>query len=117
MYCTGGIRCEKYSSYLLEQGIDTVYHLDGGIIAYLAAIPEAQSLWRGSCFIFDERVALKHDLSPDEDILMCYGCGNPTTPQDRALPSFSADQMHCRWCDGRKEYALHKTGTPAQKNA
>ncbi|MAR56206.1 MAG: hypothetical protein CMM93_03390 [Rickettsiales bacterium] len=108
MYCTGGIRCEKYSSYLLDQGIDTVYHLEGGIIAYLADMAESESLWRGSCFIFDERVALRHDLTPDPDILMCYGCGNPTTPEDRALPSFTADQMHCRWCDDRKAYGKAK---------
>ncbi len=62
MYCTGGIRCEKYSSYLVAQGFSKVYHLHGGILAYLEQIPTAQSLWRGSCFVFDERVAVGHGL-------------------------------------------------------
>lgn len=63
MYCTGGIRCEKYSAYLVAQGFGHVYHLHGGILAYLEQIPPAQSLWRGSCFVFDERVALGHGLA------------------------------------------------------
>jgi UPF0176 protein len=62
MYCTGGIRCEKYSAYLLGQGFSEVYHLEGGILAYLEQIPAAQSLWQGECFVFDERVALSHGL-------------------------------------------------------
>jgi UPF0176 protein len=62
MFCTGGIRCEKASAYLLAQGFDQVYHLKGGILRYLEGIPEAESRWRGECFVFDERVALGHDL-------------------------------------------------------
>lgn len=64
MYCTGGIRCEKYSSYLVSLGFTEVYHLHGGILAYLEQIPEAHSLWRGSCFVFDERVSVGHGLAP-----------------------------------------------------
>lgn len=63
MFCTGGIRCEKASSYLLSQGFAEVYHLKGGILKYLEDIPEAQSLWRGECFVFDQRIALGHGLS------------------------------------------------------
>ncbi|MGL5167598.1 MAG: rhodanese-related sulfurtransferase [Afipia sp.] len=63
MFCTGGIRCEKASSYLLSQGFEEVYHLKGGILKYLEDIPEAQSLWRGECFVFDQRVALGHGLT------------------------------------------------------
>ena len=63
MFCTGGIRCEKASSYLLSQGFDEVYHLKGGILKYLEDIPQEQSLWRGECFVFDGRVALGHGLS------------------------------------------------------
>lgn len=63
MYCTGGIRCEKYSAYLLTQGFERVYHLRGGILAYLEQIPESQSLWQGSCFVFDERVSVGHGLT------------------------------------------------------
>jgi UPF0176 protein len=63
MFCTGGIRCEKASAYLLSQGFGEVYHLKGGILAYLAAVPEAESRWRGGCFVFDGRVALGHGLA------------------------------------------------------
>lgn len=63
MFCTGGIRCEKASSYLLSQGFTEVYHLKGGILKYLEEIPENESLWRGECFVFDQRIALGHGLS------------------------------------------------------
>jgi UPF0176 protein len=64
MFCTGGIRCEKASAYLLAQGFNEVYHLKGGILRYLEGVPEAESRWRGECFVFDERVALGHGLRP-----------------------------------------------------
>jgi UPF0176 protein len=63
MYCTGGIRCEKASSYLLSHGFEQVYHLKGGILNYLESVPQAQTLWQGECFVFDERVALGHGLT------------------------------------------------------
>ena len=63
MFCTGGIRCEKASSYLISRGFETVYHLKGGILEYLETIPEAESRWRGECFVFDQRVALGHGLT------------------------------------------------------
>lgn len=66
MFCTGGIRCEKSTSFLVSQGVDEVYHLKGGILGYLAAIPPDQSLWQGSCFVFDERGGLDHGLVPSE---------------------------------------------------
>ena len=73
MFCTGGIRCEKASAYLLSHGFAEVYHLKGGILKYLEAVPESESRWRGECFVFDERVALGHNLrerrtesAPDE---------------------------------------------------
>jgi UPF0176 protein len=62
MFCTGGIRCEKASAYLLSRGFAEVYHLKGGILKYLEAVPESESRWRGECFVFDERIALGHDL-------------------------------------------------------
>jgi len=64
MFCTGGIRCEKASAYLLAQGFEDVVHLKGGILKYLETVPEQQSRWRGGCFVFDERVALGHGLRP-----------------------------------------------------
>ena len=62
MFCTGGIRCEKATSYLKERGLESVFHLKGGILQYLECIPEAESRWRGECFVFDSRVSVKHDL-------------------------------------------------------
>src|SRR5690606_10461178 len=62
MYCTGGIRCERYSAYLMSLGYTHVYHLHGGILAYLEQSPEAESLWEGTCFVFDERVSVGHGL-------------------------------------------------------
>jgi UPF0176 protein len=67
MFCTGGIRCEKASAYLLAQGFAEVYHLRGGILRYLEAVPETESRWRGECFVFDERVALGHGLTTRDD--------------------------------------------------
>jgi UPF0176 protein len=69
MFCTGGIRCEKASSYLLSQGFEEVYHLKGGILKYLEDIPQDQSLWRGECFVFDQRVALGHGLIEREKLV------------------------------------------------
>jgi len=64
MYCTGGIRCEKATAYLLHQGFKNVFHLEGGILKYLETVPEKDSLWQGTCFVFDERETLDHDLKP-----------------------------------------------------
>jgi UPF0176 protein len=68
MFCTGGIRCEKASSYLLSRGFADVYHLQGGILKYLEEIPEAETRWRGECFVFDQRVALGHGLVESQSI-------------------------------------------------
>ncbi len=71
MYCTGGIRCEKYSAYLLTRGFSEIYHLKGGILAYLATTPPEQSLWQGACYVFDARVAVGHGLAKSEGVVMC----------------------------------------------
>lgn len=68
MFCTGGIRCEKASAYLLSKGFEEVYHLRGGILRYLEIVPEEESLFEGSCFVFDERVGIDHDLEPTPDV-------------------------------------------------
>jgi UPF0176 protein len=81
MFCTGGIRCEKATSYLLSQGFENVYHLQGGILKYLEEIPAAQSQWEGECFVFDDRVAVTHGLEPGTHQL-CWGCGNPISQSD-----------------------------------
>ena len=82
MFCTGGIRCEKSTAYLKEQGFEEVYHLDGGILKYLEEVPEAESLWRGDCFVFDNRVTVKHNLTPGEYDL-CHGCRHPIDAEDK----------------------------------
>jgi UPF0176 protein len=90
MFCTGGIRCEKASSLLRSQGFEQVYHLQGGILNYLAQVPAAESLWQGECFVFDERVAVGQDLAAGSYGL-CEGCGHPipTTGKDAAVHSSS----------------------------
>lgn len=84
MFCTGGIRCEKYSSYLKEQGFDKVYHLKGGVLKYLEEIPKEESKWQGDCYVFDERVAVDHDLQATGDVENCGGCGGPIWTKHRA---------------------------------
>ena len=80
MFCTGGIRCEKASSYLLSRGFEEVFHLKGGILKYLEVVPEAESTFRGECFVFDERVAVTHGLKPGQSQL-CRACRNPMVPE------------------------------------
>ena len=82
MFCTGGIRCEKATSYLLKAGFQNVHHLQGGILKYLEEVPRKESLWEGECFVFDKRVALNHKLLPGVHRL-CHACGMPLTPDER----------------------------------
>ncbi|MGY0399282.1 MAG: oxygen-dependent tRNA uridine(34) hydroxylase TrhO [Ostreibacterium sp.] len=76
MFCTGGIRCEKSTAYMKKQGFDEVYHLEGGILQYLENVPKEESLWQGECFVFDNRVAVNHDLEPGQ-YDQCYACRMP----------------------------------------
>ena len=82
MFCTGGIRCEKASSYMKNQGFENVLHLRGGILKYFESVPEDQSMWNGECFVFDDRVSVKHDLSQGT-YDMCHGCRMPITKEDK----------------------------------
>ena len=84
MFCTGGIRCEKATAYMRSQGFKDVYHLEGGILKYLEVVPEDQSLWRGECFIFDERIALEHGVTPG-DYGQCPRCGYPVRRDAEAV--------------------------------
>ena len=81
MFCTGGIRCEKASSYMMSEGFDEVYHLEGGILKYLEEVPLEESLWQGECFVFDQRVAIKHSLEVGEHD-QCYACRYPLSQED-----------------------------------
>lgn len=87
MFCTGGIRCEKSTAYLLEQGFDEVYHLKGGVLKYLEEVPKEQSLWRGECFVFDNRVAVDHDLNVGS-YDQCHGCRHPITEAQKNSPHY-----------------------------
>ena len=96
MFCTGGIRCEKATSYLKERGINDVFHLKGGILQYLENIPEAESRWRGECFVFDYRVSVKHDLKLGEYEL-CFACRWPVNSTGRSSSNFVAG-ISCDHC-------------------
>jgi len=100
MFCTGGIRCEKATSYLLEQGFDEVYHLRGGILKYLEEIPEASSHWEGECFVFDERVAVDHDLRKGS-YAQCFACRHPVSEADMASPAYEPG-VSCPHCIDEK---------------
>ncbi|WNJ99963.1 rhodanese-related sulfurtransferase [Thalassospiraceae bacterium LMO-JJ14] len=112
MFCTGGIRCEKATSYLKAQGIDDVFHLKGGILKYLEEVPETESRWQGECFVFDYRVSVKHGLELGEHEL-CHACRRPVDPAGRASPNYvpgvSCD--HCideRTDEQRARYAARQ---------
>jgi UPF0176 protein len=96
MFCTGGIRCEKSTNWLLQQGVTEVYHLKGGILKYLEEVPEPESLWQGECFVFDQRVSVGHGLRPG-NLSSCAACRRPVTPEDRAHLSYE-DGASCPAC-------------------
>ena len=98
MFCTGGIRCEKSTNWLLSQGVPEVFHLKGGILKYLEEVPETDSTWRGECFVFDQRVSVGHGLKPG-GLSLCGACRRPITPDDRADPAFEAG-VACPACAG-----------------
>ncbi|WP_313515366.1 rhodanese-related sulfurtransferase [Pseudomonas sp.] len=96
MFCTGGIRCEKASSYMLGEGFEAVYHLKGGILKYLEEVPESETRWRGDCFVFDNRVTVRHDLS-EGDYDQCHACRTPVSVEDRASEHY-APGISCPHC-------------------
>ena len=100
MFCTGGIRCEKASSYMKNQGFKNVFHLKGGILKYLENIDIKDSKWKGECFVFDDRVSVKHDLSEGEYDL-CHGCRTPITEQDKLSPNY-VKGVSCEHCINNK---------------
>ena len=105
MFCTGGIRCEKSTAYLKEQGFDEVYHLDGGILKYLEEMPEDNSLWQGECFVFDQRVAVKHGLEQGS-YDQCYACRMPLSQvdmqSDKYMKGMSCPHCHDQLSDEQK---------------
>jgi UPF0176 protein len=105
MFCTGGIRCEKASSYMKNNGFEDVYHLKGGILKYLETQPEDKSLWEGDCFVFDQRVAVKHGLEESE-YDQCFACRYPITEEDKSSPLYlkgiSCHRCHDKMTDDQK---------------
>ena len=99
MFCTGGIRCEKSTAYLKEQGFGEVYHLKGGILKYLEDVPEDTSLWQGECFVFDNRVAVNHSLEKGV-YAQCHACRLPITEDDKRSPLYEKG-VSCPRCHGK----------------
>jgi UPF0176 protein len=117
MFCTGGIRCEKASAFMLKEGFEEVYHLEGGILKYLEEVPPEESTWEGECFVFDSRVAVNHKLEKGQ-YDQCYGCRHPITEDDKlsekyikgvccpgCFDTLSADQM-ARFSERQKQIEL-----------
>jgi len=117
MYCTGGIRCEKSTAFLKNEGVDEVFHLQGGILKYLETVPEEESLWRGECFVFDQRVSVGHGLALGS-FDQCHACRMPISNEDKASEFYELgvscphchdthtdDQMH-RFTERQKQMEL-----------
>lgn len=96
MFCTGGIRCEKSTAFMKQQGFEEVYHLQGGILKYLETVPEEESLWEGECFVFDERVAVNHKLEKGQ-YDQCHACRYPITEEDKLSPKYQQG-ISCHRC-------------------
>jgi UPF0176 protein len=103
MFCTGGIRCEKSTAFLKAQGVENVFHLQGGILKYLETVRPEDSLWQGECFVFDERVSVGHGLAPGTHRL-CRACRRPVSAADRASPLFEAGAS-CPACHASRDEA------------
>jgi UPF0176 protein len=104
MYCTGGIRCEKATAFLKAEGVDEVFHLKGGILNYLETVPEPESLWRGECFVFDERVAVGHGLA-DGSHELCRACRMPVSSEQKISPLY-VEGVACPRCAADQTEAM-----------
>lgn len=120
MFCTGGIRCEKASSFMLAEGFESVFHLKGGILKYLEEIPKEQSRWQGDCYVFDRRMAVGHGLTTGH-YSMCYCCGYPLSDKDKTHNLYE-EGVSCAYCyektsfENKSNYRMrHKQLTIAQK--
>ncbi len=101
MFCTGGIRCEKSTAFLKAEGIDDVFHLEGGILRYLETVPEAESKWHGECFVFDERVSVKHGLELGS-LELCHACRRPINDDDKAADTY-LEGVSCPACYAERD--------------
>ena len=113
MFCTGGIRCEKASSYMLGEGYEEVYHLKGGILKYLEEVPQEETKWQGDCFVFDNRVTVRHDLS-EGDYDQCHACRTPVSVEDRASEHYVAG-ISCPHCWDKLSEKTRRSAIDRQK--
>lgn len=113
MFCTGGIRCEKATAFMKQQGFDEVYHLQGGILKYLEEVPQEQSLWQGDCFVFDQRVSVQHGLKEGPHVL-CFGCRMPLSEADLERSEYRAG-VHCHHCKDSRTTSEHKRAEERHK--
>jgi UPF0176 protein len=119
MYCTGGIRCEKSTAYLKEQGFEEVYHLEGGILKYLEEVPEEDTLWEGECFVFDERVTVKQDQQSEQYVhgVSCPHCFDKTTEEQKARYQEREKQMQLAIERGESHIGTDSAETIARHRA
>ncbi|MEQ1549104.1 MAG: rhodanese-related sulfurtransferase [Chakrabartia sp.] len=113
MFCTGGIRCEKSTAFLRNEGIDAVYHLQGGILRYLEEVPAPESLWEGECFVFDQRVSVGHGLTLGS-YDRCHACRDPLSAADKASPFFT-EGLSCPNCHDKRDDAQRARYAERQK--
>jgi UPF0176 protein len=113
MFCTGGIRCEKSTAYLKEKGYIDVFHLEGGILKYLEEVPAERSLWKGECFVFDDRVSVGHDLVVGNYDL-CHACRHAINQEDKLSPLYKLG-ISCPKCYGTTSEDQKKRFTERQK--
>jgi UPF0176 protein len=109
-FCTGGIRCEKYTAWMRDQGFEEVYHLKGGILQYFEDVPVTQSQWEGECFVFDERIAVDHALQPSKTAALCLYCDHALTFEDQQSPLF-VKGVSCPHCHGDERYQHDRPAT------
>lgn len=115
MFCTGGIRCEKSTAFMKKQGFEEVYHLQGGILKYLETVPKDDSLWQGECFVFDNRVAVNHDLQPGQ-YDQCYACRMPITAAEKQSDKYVQGES-CPHCFDRISQAQRQRFHEREKQA
>ena len=115
MFCTGGIRCEKSTSFLRKEGIEEVYHLKGGILKYLEEIPAEESMWDGECFVFDERVSVGHGLEVG-DLTLCRACRRALSEEDRVSPDYVLG-VSCPHCVDERDDEQRARYAERQKQA
>ncbi|MFT8896537.1 MAG: rhodanese-related sulfurtransferase [Acetobacter sp.] len=106
MFCTGGIRCEKSTAFAKAEGVEDVFHLKGGILKYLETIPEDKSLWEGECFVFDQRVTVKHGLEQGK-YSVCHACRRPVSDEDKASPLYE-EGVSCPSCHDERTEAQRR---------